>query len=593
MRLSPPVVAPTVLATLVLAASAAGAGETIGTVAGTGGGFGGDGGAATAAQLDSPTAVSLTGDGGYLIADRDNSRIRKVDVGGTITTVAGTTIGFSGDGGPATAAQLKNPSGVSPTPDGGVLIADTGNHRIRKVDANGFISTVAGNGVQGFKGEKTAAVNAKLNNPAGVLSIFDGSYLIADTGNHRVRKVSTDGLITTVAGSGVDGGFAGDDGKAAEAELNSPSAVSVIPTGGDILIADTGNHRIRRVNSFDTTITTVVGESTQGFDGDGGRANRAKLRSPRGVHALSGGGYLIADSGNNRIRRVDVNGFISTVAGAGTAGFGGDGGLATAALLNDPEGVFARDASGSSLLIADTENHRIRTVPAGAAAIPPPPPPAQPPAAQAPQRGSTLLATALRGEVRARLRGSRHFQLLPTGRSMLIPVGSTVEATRGLIELVFAEDAAGATVTAHASGRFNIGQEAGGSGAPVAELALSARLSGCPKRPQPGSAGGAARSSTHVRGHRRATVRRLRVQTTGAVRTRGRYATALARGTRWLTEDRCGERPGTLVQPIEGSVDVRDLVRRRTTSVKAGDRYLARAPKPPGLGSVARMTQGG
>ena len=329
----------------------------ISTVAGDGTeGYGGDGGPAVAAQLSSPWGVALDGAGNLYIADSNNRRIRKVDAAGMISTVAGDgTRGYGGDGGPATAAQLGSPWGVATDGSGNLYIADIGNWRIRKVDAAGDISTVAGDGTLGFGGDGGPAVAAQLNYPLGVAPDGAGNLYIADRGNNRIRKVDSAGVITTVAGYGT-WGHGGDGGAATAAQLTSPRGVA--PDGaGNLYIADGGNHRIRKVDAAGV-ITTVAGDRTYGgYGGDGGPAVAAQLASPRGV-ALDGAGNLyIADWGNNRIRKVDSAGVISTVAGGGPVG---DGGAAVAAQLDSPRGV-AVDGAGN-LYIADFDNHRIRKV---------------------------------------------------------------------------------------------------------------------------------------------------------------------------------------------------------------------------------------
>ena len=334
-------------------ASAGAATNNIFTVTGTSAGLSGDGGPATAAQLANPSGVAPTADGGYLIADASNNRIRRVSPGGTITTVAGTSAGLSGDGGPATAAQLNFPAGVAPTADGGYLIADLSNNRIRRVSPGGTITTVAGTSA-GLSGDGGPATAAQLSGPFGVAPTADGGYLIADQSNNRIRRVSPGGTITTVAGT--TQGLSGDGGPATAAQLGGPTGVAPTADGG-FLIADFGNHRIRRV-SPGGTITTVAG-TTNGPSGDGGPATAAQLANPSGVAPTADGGFLIADFGNNRIRRVSPEGTITTVAGT-SAGLSGDGGPATAAQLSGASAV-APTADGG-FLIADRDNHRIRFV---------------------------------------------------------------------------------------------------------------------------------------------------------------------------------------------------------------------------------------
>jgi uncharacterized protein (TIGR03437 family) len=323
------------------------------TVAGSGGpGFSGDNGAATNALLYFPEGVAVDSAGNLYIVDSANQRIRKVS-NGVITTVAGNgTQGLSGDNGPATSAELNLPEGVAVDVTGNLYIADVGNSRIRKI-SNGVITTVAGNGTQGFRGDNGPATSAQLANPVGVAVDSAGSVYIADRNNHRIRKVSG-GVITTVAGNGTQG-FSGDNGPATSAELNYPQGVAV-DSAGNVYIADTYNQRVRKVSGG--VITTVAGNGTVGFSGDGGPATSAQL-VPAAVAVDSAGNLYVADSYNNRVRKVS-NGVITTVAGDGAPGFSGDSGPAISAILGYPEGL-AVDSSGN-LYIADNGNNRIRMV---------------------------------------------------------------------------------------------------------------------------------------------------------------------------------------------------------------------------------------
>ena len=322
--------------------------------------FGGDDGPATAADLNGATDVTVDAAGNLYIADTNNQRIRKVDTGGTITTVAGDgTVGFTGDGGPATGASLNSPAGVTADAAGNLYIADFFNHAIRKVDAGGTITTVADNGIAGFSGDGGPATSAQLSFPDGVAFDAAGNLFIADRNNHRIRKVdAATRIITTVAGDGT-AAFAGDGGLATAASLSSPWGVA-LDAAGNIFIVDNGNDSIRRVDASTGIITTVAGTGTQGFSGDGGPATSAMLNFPTGVAVDTAGNFYIADQANHRVRKVDTGGTITTVAGTGTAGFSGDGGPATSAMLIFPWGV-AVDTAGN-LFITDRNNHRIRKV---------------------------------------------------------------------------------------------------------------------------------------------------------------------------------------------------------------------------------------
>ena len=320
------------------------------TYAGGGSVFG-DNGPAASAQLIQPHGVAVDISGSVYIADTDNERIRKV-ASGVITTVAGSgSAGFAGDGAAATSASLFFPQGVFVDSGGNIYIADTSNNRIRKVAA-GVITTVAGTSTAGFSADNVTATSAELNLPQGVAVDAAGNLYIADTSNARIRKVANS-LIATVVGTGV-AGFSGDNGPATGAQLNQPQSVAV-DASGNVYVADTGNNRIREISGG--TIVTVAGNGTAGFSGDNGRATNAQLNQPKGVAVDAAGNLYIADTGNNRIREV-VNGVIATIAGGGSANT--NSGAATSIQLNLPQGVFV-DSSGN-VYIADTGNNRIREV---------------------------------------------------------------------------------------------------------------------------------------------------------------------------------------------------------------------------------------
>jgi hypothetical protein len=347
----------------VAAAGAAAAGEqpaTIATVAGTGvEGRTGDGGPAAAAEIGQPRGFALAPGGGYVFAEPFNETVRRVFPDGHIETIAGTgTAGYNGDGKPATEAELNLPHGVAFTPSGDLLIADTLNDRIREVSPTGIISTVAGTGTAGFSGDGGPATSAMIAAPRGLAALPDGGFLIPDSDNQRIRRVWPDGTITTVAGDGTRG-FAGDGGPAVAAELAEPFGVAPLPDGG-FLIADNGNNRIRRVTP-DGTISTVAGDGPRSYGGDGGPGVDAALNAPHNVTPLPDGGFLIADEGNHRVRRVWPDGTITTVAGTGTAGFSGDGGPADQAALDGPKAMLVLP-SLQGFLVADSLNDRVRLV---------------------------------------------------------------------------------------------------------------------------------------------------------------------------------------------------------------------------------------
>jgi YD repeat-containing protein len=284
-------------------------------------------------------------------------RVRRIDPEGRITTVAGTgTAGFSGDGGVATSAQLSGPVAVAVAPDGSLLIADTGNHRVRQVDPMGIITTVAGTGMEDFSGDGGPATAAALWLPRGVAVGPDCALYISDWGNIRVRRVAPDGTISTVAGNG-SFGFSGDGGPATAARLAGPQGVGIAPDGS-LYIADDTNNRIRKVDPAGT-ITTVAGSGgIGGFSGDGGPATAALMRRPQSVAVTADGSLFIADFLNFRIRRVGPDGIISTLAGGGTGT--DDGGPATAATLSGPTGVTV--LADGRVAIGDPFDGLLRTV---------------------------------------------------------------------------------------------------------------------------------------------------------------------------------------------------------------------------------------
>jgi uncharacterized protein (TIGR03437 family) len=315
----------------------------ISTVAGNGTpGFLGDGSTATNAELNSPTGLALDSSGNLYIADSLNCRIRKV-ASANISTFAGNgTLSYSGDGSAASKAQLNTPQGVAADSFGNLYIADTLNNVVRKVSPNGIISNYAGNGGAGSSGDGTAAIGAQLNGPQGLAVDAGGNLFIADTLNAKVRKVSASGVITTVAGSGTPG-YGGDGAAATSAQLNLPIGVAV-DSSGNLYIADFGNSRVREVSA--NNIGTVAGSGSNGYSGDGGAAAKAQLNGPQGVAVDAAGDLFIADTENNRVREVTPGGLIATIAGNGAAGYSGDGGQATSAQVGNPVGV-AVDAAGN------------------------------------------------------------------------------------------------------------------------------------------------------------------------------------------------------------------------------------------------------
>ncbi|MDA8184297.1 MAG: hypothetical protein M0035_07725, partial [Actinomycetota bacterium] len=356
-------------------------------------------GPATSVALDRPSAVVVSSSGDVYVADSSANEVLELSPSGRLSVFAGTGVaGYSGDGGPATQAELSFPTALALSSNGDLYIADSGNNRIRMVSPSGVITTVAGTGVAGYSGDGGPATQAELFDPSGLALSSNGDLYIADSGNNRIRMVSPSGVITTVAGTGV-AGFSGDGGPATQAELSFPTAIALSSTGA-LLIADGGNRRVREVSPTGT-ITTVAGNGTLGLSGDGGPATQAGLSEPLGVAAGPGGIY-VADAWNDVVRRILPSGVIETVAGAadglqfpvavalnaagdifvadwsnrvievtpsgaartvagtGVAGFSGDGGPAVKAELDRPSGLAV--APNGDLYIADSGNNRIRMV---------------------------------------------------------------------------------------------------------------------------------------------------------------------------------------------------------------------------------------
>jgi hypothetical protein len=557
-----------------LAAAAVASNDSISTVAGDGNsGFSGDGGQATAAQLDTPSGVDGMS-GGYLIADTANNRVRKSDSSGVINTVAGTgSAGYSGDAGIATSADLNAPSSAAPTADGGFLIADTSNERVRKVSVLGLITTVAGNGSGTTDdpggGDGGPANLTHLYSPTAVAPTSDGGYLIADMGHHTIRKVSVLGLMDTVAGQADAPGSSGDGGPAISANLTNPHDVSPTADGG-YLIADTDNNLIRKV-SPGGLITTVAGDGTAGYS-EGSSAISVELDHPQGVAALPDGGFLIADTGNNRVRAVSPTGSISTVVGTGSSGYDGDGRPAQSAKLASPTDVAVVPGGYA---IADSANHRIRFVaPSVEPAAPAEPsqsvaPNAELPPPAPPVAGKSFNASPKRGVVLVKLPGRRDFLRLEEVAS--IPVGAVLDTTHGAVILTTARDLRGATQHGtFSAGAFKVSQKR--VRRPVTDILLrGGDLAKCPRPAR------RARRALATASARRGHGRRVWGHVKGHFRTRGRHGAATVRGTMWLTEDRCD---GTLVFVRRGLVAVRDFTRKRTFMVAGGKRHFSPGRHP-------------
>ena len=310
---------------------------TITTFAGNGTkGFSGDGGPAASAELSNPYGVAVDASGNVYIADTLNNRVRMVNVGtGIINTVAGNGApSYSGDNGPAVNAGLNNPTGVAVDASGNLYIADQRNNRIRLVNTSGVIATVAGNGGVGNSGDGGPATNAELYYPMGVALDSANNIYIADSDNQRIREVVAGG-ITTVAGTG-NFGYNCNNGAPTGIGLHTPTGVA-LDSANHLYIADSANQCIRE--DLPPTLTTVAGDGRPSFSGDGGAATSAALNYPTAVALDPAGNLYIADNVNQRIRIVNLSGTIATFVGNGTAGFSGDGGPATGARLYNPTGV--------------------------------------------------------------------------------------------------------------------------------------------------------------------------------------------------------------------------------------------------------------
>lgn len=324
-----------------------------------------------------PGGLSYDSAGNLFFAETGKHAVRRVSPGGVLTTVVGTgEQGFAGDGGAATAAMLDSPSAVAVDAAGNLFVADAHNHRIRRVDAgSGVIMTVVGTGVAGRSASGAIATAAQIDLPAALAVNGAGDVFFADARTHLVQRMDhASGVLTTVAGNGTQG-FSGDGGAATSASMDAPSGLAV-DAGGNVYLADTHNQRVRRVDAVTGVITSVAGTGQPGFSGDGGAAAGAALRLPRGLAVDAGGGLYLADSSNHRIRRIDLPaGSITTIAGDGTQGFAGDPGAAVGASLDSPRAVTVVPGSlvpgslisGRLATVSDTGNQRVRQVDAGAA----------------------------------------------------------------------------------------------------------------------------------------------------------------------------------------------------------------------------------
>lgn len=334
------------------------------TVAGTGANdFAGDGGQAQNADINFPEAVSVDSVGNIYIVDSANNRIRMIAAQGGVTgdgiisTFAGNgNAGSTGDGGKATSATLNRPYGIAIDSSDNVYVGELQGFRVRKITQQGIITTVAGTGVQGYGGDGGQAINAQLGKVTSVAIDPNGNLLIADSSNNRVRRVTPAGVISTIAGNGSTGAT-GDGGLATNATITSPTGVAA-DARGNVYIASAPLGKVRKVD-VTGLITLFAGAGPAGYSGDGGAATSATLNSPYSVATDAAGNVYISDTNNSVIRKV-TNGAISTIAGSGSPGYFGDGADATLAYLNTPYSVYV-DAAGG-VFIADASNDNVRLI---------------------------------------------------------------------------------------------------------------------------------------------------------------------------------------------------------------------------------------
>ncbi len=322
-------------------------------------GFTGDSGQADIAELNSPVAIWVDANHNLYIVDKDNDRIRAVSASGIITTVAGSSTAevYAGDGGKATQASLNLPNGIAFDNSGNMYIADTGNQVIRKVNTSGIISTVAGNNFSAFSGDGGPAISASLSLPTSVAFDSAGNLYIADSNNNCIRIVTTDQNIHTFAGQCSYALFQGDGGPALQAKLNKPYSVAV-DAYNNVYITDTENQRVRVVTP-DGIINTIAGNGTPGYlDGP---ALQAEFWQPSGMALDASGNIYIADKSNSRIRKILPSGMVTTIAGDSSVGYVGSGGTATSVSLYFPQGV-AVDPSSNTVYLADSQNEVVRTL---------------------------------------------------------------------------------------------------------------------------------------------------------------------------------------------------------------------------------------